>query len=141
MTNILSRLSVLSGIGASQDSGLTDSQQHRNVISHLFQQCGISFRMKCCTSRSPVQTLEMVYQNCTIYLVHHGGQGEGIGFALAGQRTDYCKAAGAVVALISQDQRGAPPGLFAPALGIEVYPRNVTCPRHIAGYHSTASLP
>ena len=97
--------------------------------------------MKLRAAASPVEALQLIDENGTFDFAHGDGEREGVRLALAGERTDDGQAAGAVVADVGEDERGAALRLFAADLGIEIEEDDVAGVGHVGSYHSTDSLP
>src|SRR5208283_1839413 len=123
------------------ENGLANAEQDAQIGADFHEQSRVGLGMKCGVARCPIQTLEMVYQHCTLDFVHRDRQGKRIRLAATGERADHRESAGLVVGLIGDYQGGPSFRLLTPGLRIEIEPDQVSGARNVAGYHSTSSLP
>src|ERR1700691_5471045 len=118
-------------------SGLAKTKKDCNVLAYLRQQGGSRFRMEPGVSTAPIHALQLIDQNGSFYLIHGNGKCKRVGFALAGQRADKRKAAGAIVASVGEYQSGTPRCLFPAHLWLKIQHYDVASLRNIRNRHIT----
>src|SRR5208283_1461772 len=123
------------------DERSAQAEQNGNVLAYFAEQGWRRGGMELCVTSGPVHALQLIDKDRPFDVVNCDGKSEGIGFALAGQRTNYRQSAGAIVTLVGEYQGRPAFGLFAAHLRIKIHHHDVAGVRCVRGHHSTTSLP
>src|SRR5579872_633364 len=118
-----------------------DGKQDRNVLTDLVEQRSRNSGMEFRAASGPVHTLQLINKNGALHVIDCYRQGKGIGFALAGERTNHRESAGPVISHVGQHESRTALCLLAANLRVEVEENDIACLRNVGTYHSTDSLP
>ncbi len=68
-----------------------DGEQNRNILPHFADQRRLSLGVEFRFATGPIHALQLIDENCALYLVDGDGQGEWVGFALAREWTNTAR--------------------------------------------------